>query len=474
MLESIILYGIISIQMLFLNRHAELDRLASLAADPGPRLAVLYGRRRVGKTRLLLEWTQRYPNALYTVADQSSADIQRQYFAASLTRVFPSFADVTYPSWAALFARLTSEAKATGWKGPLVIDELPYLALAAPEIASVLQRWFDHDAGNIKLALSGSSQRMMQGLVLSASAPLFGRAHELFEVRPLSPVELAKAFNIKDDPQQIVRLYTAWGGVPRYWELAQNTELTDVLKQVDRLVLDPLGPLHNEPDTLLMEELPPAIELRPLLDAIGLGAHRLSEIGGRLNRATTALSKPIARLQEMGLIQRETPFGEPEQGGKRSLYKLADPFVRLWFKVVAPARAILAAGSQRTRMGHLQQKWEGLVAATWEELCRTQTINFGFEPGKRWWHGNAPEWDVVCRSIDRSTVLVGEAKWSNKRFSASEIESLARMVAKKPLPPSLTSERVRRVLFVPRTAKTQVEVAGVEIVTGTTLLSEPV
>lgn len=465
--------------MLFLDREQELTRLTALSGAREARLAVVYGRRRVGKTRLLLEWAAQH-EGLYTVADQSAPEVQRRYFATALTTVFPGFADVEYPDWAALLTRLAREAEAAKWTGPLVIDELPYLALGAPELASVLQRFVDHDAprARLKIALAGSSQRMMQGLALSAAAPLFGRAHELFEVRPLPPGLLSRAFGTHS-PIELCELYTAWGGIPRYWELARDAG-PDVIKQIDQLVLDPLGPLHAEPERLLLEELPPAIELRPILDAIGLGAHRVSEIAGRIGKQVTSLARPLQRLQEMGLVRRETPFGEPELQTKRSLYKLDDPFVRLWFKLVAQHRAQLLASGSSARIALLRARWPALVAQAWEELCRDLVTRSGaggsaWQSGRRWWHGNHPEWDVVSRSDDEKRLLVGEAKWSSKPFDRGALERLAHAVAAKHLPTWHARDaelEVVRALFVPVVVKNVPrQIAGVHIVRGSALFA---
>src|SRR6185295_116658 len=111
------------------------------------------------------------------------------------------------------------------------------------------------------------------------------------------------------------------------------------------------------PDRLLLEESPPAIELRPVLDAIGAGAHRLSEIAGRLGRPATSLGHALDRLIGMTLIQREVPYGESNRGGKRSLYKIDDPFLRLWFRVVAPNRAAVIAGTPSSRAELLDEHW---------------------------------------------------------------------------------------------------------------------
>jgi uncharacterized protein len=468
--------------MRFLDRRAELERLDALASARGARLAVLYGRRRVGKTRLLLEWAGRHAG-LYTVADQSASDVQRRYLASAIAPVFPGFADVEYPDWAALFGRLAREARAARWRGPFILDELPYLVLAAPELPSVLQRWIDHEAeqSGLKVAIAGSSQRMMQGLVLSAAAPLYGRAHELFEVKPLPAAELRRAFGTRS-LVEVCELYTAWGGIPRYWELAAEAG-RDVARQIDRLVLDPLGPLHTEPERLLLEELPPAVELRPILDAIGLGAHRVTEIGSRIGRPATSLARPLQRLQEMGLVRRETPFGELETQSKRSLYRLDDPFVRLWFRVVARNRARLVSISSSERLAVLRTHWPGLVAVGWEELCRALVTQLRastplgalgpWQPGERWWRGSAPEWDLVSRSGDGTRILVAEIKWSAKQFDRGSLERLTQGVASRVLPmwsaPDAERE-ITRALFVPLIGSgVPRQIGGVHIVQGSAL-----
>lgn len=447
--------------MKFLDRHDELARLDRIASSDEAGLAVVYGRRRVGKTRLLLEWTWKH-GGLYTVADQSVADLQRGYFAEAVGGVLPGFAEVEYRDWRTLLSRLAREAQAAGWRGPLVFDELPYLVLASPELPSVLQRWIDHEArvARLQVAIAGSSQRMMHGIALSGDAPLFGRAREILEIQPLPPLYLREAFDVPDGVRW-GELFTAWGGIPRYWELAQE-EGGDVMSQVDRLALDPLGPLHREPDRLLLEEVPSALETRPLLDAIGAGAHRVSEIAGRLGRPATSVARPLDRLLGLGLVRREVPFGEDEKSSKRALYKIADPFFRLWFRVVAPYRAQLASGTPAARRQILARFWDSLCAQSWEDLCRQQVPRLASEsplgrlgpwgPASRWWQGAQPEWDAVSESIDGGRVLLGEAKWSGRPFDRRALEQALRELTARPvpsLPSRLSDSEIVRVLFVP-------------------------
>jgi hypothetical protein len=302
---------------------------------------------------------------------------------------------------------------------------------------------------------------MMQGFVLAGDAPLFGRAREILEIQPLSAIHLREVFEIENGVRQ-VELYTAWGGIPRYWELAREVA-GEVVDQLDQLVLDPLGPFHREPDRLLLEEIPSALETRPLLDAIGAGAHRVSEIAGRLGRAATSMARPLDRLVGLGLVRREIPFGETEKSSKRTLYKIADPFFRLWFRVVAPHRAQLASGTSAARRQILVRFWDGLCAQSWEELCRQLLPRVPEDgalghlgpwgPAARWWHGTQPEWDVVSESLDSQRVLLGEVKWSTRPFDRKTLEPILWELAGRPAPPlpsRLAGAEVVRVLFVPQ------------------------
>lgn len=454
--------------MLFLNRTDELTRLDRLVRSSEGGLAVVSGRRRVGKTRLLIEWTRRH-RGLYFVADQSSASLQRRYLAQAMSTRLPGFGDVEYPDWRTLFARLASEATLRKFRGPIVLDELPYLILSSPELPSVLQQWIDHAAREAKLvvALAGSSQRMMQGLVLDGSAPLFGRAREVLEVQPLAPRWLPHAFK-RLSGYELLSTWTAWGGVPRYWELAHDTR-GKLEARIDELVLDPMGPLHHEPDRLLLEETPSAMDLRPLLDAIGAGIHRSSEIAARAGRPVTALTRPLERLMDLGLVRREVPFGEAPRQTKRSLYRLADPFFRLWFRVVAPQRGFLAVARPQQRKELLATHFPALVGSAFEELCLRQVGTLGdWLPAARWWQGSEPEWDVVSTSPDGRRLFLGETKSWRKAATVEMLvpearrlraRSLPRISAMKPAP------EVQWTLFVPHLApRVPKVVEGVRIV----------
>ena len=336
--------------------------------------------------------------------------VQRRYLAAAVGRRFPGFADVEYPDWRSFLLRLAREAAGSGWPGPFVLDELPYLIASDATLTGALQAWVDTTPGRPTLVVSGSSQRMVHGrrpgLRRSTLRPSPGgvRRAPAQAGLPRGPVSRRRPGASPCVPCLVGRDAALLGA--RRAVRSRHRE-----GAVDTLVLDPAGPLHPEPDRLLLEETPPATSLRPLLDVIGAGAHRVSEIAGRLGFPASSLSRPLAALTEMGLVRRETPFGSEPRSGKRSLYRIDDPFLRLWFRVVAPVRTALAQAPRETRLEYWRRHRAGLEAQAWEELCRMAVpflhradcslADLGpWEPAQRYWRRNEPEYDVVARSVD--------------------------------------------------------------------------
>ena len=440
--------------MKFIDRKKEMARLDKVAQLPNGGVAVVWGRRRVGKTRLLLEWSHKYKGVYYT-ADESASSVQRKYFAMALEQALPGFGAVDYPDWTQLFMRLARDSIHEGWHGPLIIDELPYLIAAAPEFPSILQRFLDIDAKRAKLiiALCGSSQRMMQGAVLDASAPLYGRADEIIKLGPISVGYIGGALDLKKGKDEI-ESYAVWGGIPKYWELVKN-QGGSLVECIDSLVLDPMGALNDEPNRLLQEEIPTAVNLRPILDAIGLGAHRLSEIAARTGQPATSLARPIQRLLELDLVTRETPFGSLEHHSKRTLYKIKDPFVKFWFDIVASRRSHFAQVTSANRQKWLKENLQYFFSNAWEEMCRQALPHLSQEWGgppfgqaRRYWHqGQGAEWDILAQ--DENTLFIGEAKWIAKMPTEAWIHKTFNELKTKGLPPIERPTEIHYALFIP-------------------------
>ncbi len=397
----------------FLNRSGEQRRLARALEADGGALAVVYGRRRCGKSTLI----QRAVGGrdVYYLADQKEPALQIRDLAAEIDRIVPGFSSARYPTWDSLLRSLNNQLES---RVTLFLDEVPYLVQHSPELPSLLQGYLDRPgAKRINIVLCGSSQRMMHGLVLDKSAPLYGRAVEILKIEPLKAGWIRQGLGLKG--AAAVEAFSVWGGVPRYWELA--AQFAGLEEGIRELILDPQGVLHDEPMRLLMDDMRSAVQPYSLLSVIGQGCHRISEIAGRLGKPATSLTRPLAQLVDLGYVRREIPFGEDTKSTKRGLYKIGDPFLAFYFKFLQPNKSQLEF---RPASGVMAEVSRGLalhVSLVWEELARASvpvSSIGGHEWGAadRWWgtgmDGKAMELDAVAESRDGKAVLLGSAKWS--------------------------------------------------------------
>ena len=408
----------------FLDRDREVARLRRALSSPEASFCCVYGRRRCGKSRLLQEVVRR-DTATYYAADEREAPLQRAALAAAMADHLSGMGQVVYPDWASLFQRWWRDARPGS---VLAIDEFPYLVRTSPEIPSLLQKLLDGgSAGSPHLVLCGSSQRMMQGLVLDATAPLYGRAREILDVRPLGMYWLGQALGLTT-VLDALESYAVWGGVPRYWELAADH--ADLWDGVQDAVLDPMGVLHDEPHRLLMDDLRDTAQASSILSLVGAGCARLSEIAARLAKPATSLTRPIQRLTDLGFLRRQVPFGSEERSGKRTAYSVADPFLAFWYRFVEPNRSRLEAGLVEDVAADVRRDFPGHAAAIWEQVRQAfphlHVGGLNWLPAGRWWGAGTDrqplEVDVVSESTDRGTLFVGEVKL---RLDALESDRVA-------------------------------------------------
>lgn len=415
--------------MEFLDRVDELARLNRFLDLEEGALACLYGRRRIGKSRLLEELLKDREDVVIHVADRSEAALQRVRFAQDVAALLPGFADVSYANWGSLLDRWQREAPSGS---VLVIDELPYLVERSPELPSVLQRVTDRlGKSGQKIFICGSSQRMMLGLLIRSDEPLYGRARELVCLGPISFEWTKKAFPRLPVWERFEH-YAVWGGIPRYWEACQGER--DIWETLRNQVFSPQGVLHDEPNFILHDDLEDAVQATSVLTLIGQGSERLAEISSRLQVPATSLSRPIKRLIELGLVRRDIPFGCDERGNKRTLYRLDDPFLRFWYSFSLPHYSDPYFLSSREEIGAFRPAFDVYLGQAWEELVRA-TLMRKPVPGvqgrwrkvSRWWGSGLNrlpmEIDVLAESIDGKTLLAGEVKLSLTKREAEHAQA---------------------------------------------------
>jgi hypothetical protein len=386
-------------QETFVNRERELAELDRAAASGG--LLVIFGRRRVGKTRLLSHWL-RHHEGLYSQAIEASRDVQIAQVVHDLgqrwtTRVEPK-------TWSEFFELLALQP--SPWT--LCLDEFTYLVASDPSLPSRLQQWLDHalPPGSL-LILAGSSTRMMNDTFLNRAAPLYGRARKLLHLAPMEYSAFCRACRLDPEDMATFERFACVGGVPKYWE-AVDPRL-DAVALADDLYFDFAPYMEQEPRRLLADEGVAGLGALAVLEAVGRGAERPSEIATRLGTRQTNLSRLLQQLLDASILTRDLPYGESVRTTKRVLYRIQDPAMRFWFRVFSPHQSLWRSYAPKQKRSLVHEH----AASVFEDVCRARV------PGARRYWDPQVELDLVAPDPNgQEGLLVAEIKW--RRVSKSE------------------------------------------------------
>ena len=440
--------------MEFVDRIDETARFRDALAREKPSLVVMYGRRRLGKSTLIKKVLS--DTDVYFLADRSEGQHQRILLAKVSAQVFPDFDKLTYPDWESLFRAVNYR---TDKRFTLCLDEFPYLVEQSPELPSVLQKLVDEKQLKYNLVLCGSSQNMMYGLFLDSTAPLYGRADEIMRLTPIRLPYIQEALRL--DAVSAIEEYAVWGGVPRYWELRESRgSLDDALWHN---ILSVNGTLYEEPVKLFQDDVKDIVKTSTIMSYIGSGANRLSEIAARCNEPATNLSRPLKKLINLGFLEKDIPFGIEEKNAKKSLYKIADPFMAFYYQFVVPNRSFIELGRRLPLEQALAAHFSEYVSMHWEKLCRdavTGNMVNGIVYGKakRWWgpilnkdkKPEQVEFDVIAESLDKKYLLVGECKWTSQENGK---QLTAELLRKAQMLPFAKNYKILPVLFLKNAPK---------------------
>lgn len=374
---------------------------------------MVFGRRRIGKTTLVDRWGASQPYC-YSQAIEGSESIQISQITADLADVLPR--GLNPRSWAELLPILSLISR----KCVIAIDEFPYLVKSQPSLPSRLQKWLDHDRPkNLRLILLGSSQTMMNSLFLNSSAPLYERADLILHIQPMGYRFFCQAIGADHLDINQFEKYSLVGGVPRYWASVKPQESVEDL--AERLFFGRFAQLESEPDRLLKDEDINGMQAKSILECVGRGAHKPSEIAARMGIEQTALSKPLQVLLHTSLIKRSLPFGESTRNAKRTLYSIADYALMFWYGSFSPHRSRwhVYSAERKHQIIHVHASF------VLEDAYRSL-----FADGARYWDGKAAEFDCVRHAPNDSTqLIITEIK--HREIKTSEKAKLTQEIAKK-------------------------------------------
>jgi AAA+ ATPase superfamily predicted ATPase len=423
----------------FVDRDREMAALDEMWARPGSQFLVLYGRRRVGKTTLLVHWGANKPTLFWTARRTSAANLLRDFSQAVYRFEHPDLpldSAFTYPSWEMAFrqvARLAAERRVL-----LVLDELPYAFAADPSLSSTLQMLWDHvlQSTHLFMVVAGSVVGMIEQELLAYNAPLYGRATAKVLLAPLPFSALRQVFPRYSDVQRLT-VYAIVGGVPAYWQVFDDRQPIEA--NIRERILSQVSLFLNEPYFLIQDEIQQPRNHLAVLQAIGGGQRQFSDIAQAAGLDRSHVGKYLNTLIRLRLVRRVVPVTvrHPERS-RRGRYVIADPYLRFYFRFLAPHQEWIEQERLELLWRSIAGQLEAFVGLTaFEDLCRQWVIVQGdagklpFVPERvgAYWDRHA-QVDVAAISWAEQALLLGEAKWTAEPVGVGTLEALR---AKEPV-----------------------------------------
>lgn len=421
--------------MAFFNRADELAALDERLASPRAEYFVLYGRRRVGKSRLLRHFGERC-RQFYFEASAGSREDQLADLSAELAHFTGRalYEEQPLTSWRAAFAALGELLEAG--QTMIVLDEFQFIARQEPEIGSLLNRFVAEHAEDpdLLLCLSGSDVSFFERSVVGYGATTYGRRTGSLRLLPFPWQEIG-AFVPGWGVEDRIRAWAVFGGIPHYLkELEGEGALADAIR---RVVLYPDGLLREEPRFLLAQEgrLRDTDTYMSCLRAIAAGVTRLNEIAQRIGKTRSEEARPfLETLEEMALVERRYPITQGK--GRKVSYAITDPFLRFWFRFVAPRESRLQtrADADRYLEEELLPQLDKFVSEeAFERICQgwlLRRLDEAVESGN-WWgqvrrreegalRSRTYEADAVAIDAGGAVLALGSCKWADRDAEGHE------------------------------------------------------
>lgn len=416
---------------MFIGREKELETLNRLYVSDKFEFAVIYGRRRVGKTAIINEFIKAKPSICFTGVETNEKQNLENFSKCILEYVTKRPASTSFDSFQAALEYVFELAKEE--RIILVIDEYPYVARASKSLASTLQLLIDKykDTSRLFLILCGSSMSYMEDQVLAYKAPLYGRRTAQFKVQPFEFPEACKYFAQFSNEDKAL-CYGIVGGTPQY--LLQLDDKLSIEDNIKNTYLNPASSIYEEPQNLLKQEVREPAIYNAIIAAIASGHSKMSEISTRVGEDTSVCATYLKNLVSLGIIKKETPWGEDT--ARKTIYSIEDNMFRFWYRFVLENTSIISRGATELAYNRIKPYLSDYMGSVFEEICKQYLWSLllagkcaiDFTDIGRWWGTNPKtrqqvEIDIMG-TADKNTALFAECKWTNENVDLGVLESL--------------------------------------------------
>ena len=392
----------------FLNRTNELETLNSRHNSDRAEFTVIYGRRRIGKSRLIDEFIED-KKGVRLLAREESEKMTLERFSSDLAEIFEdeTLAQTTLPDWDSFFEYLAGKTEDDRYI--IAIDEFPYIVEQNRSFPSILQDHWDSSLSNTRifLMICGSAVSAMED-IMGHESPLYGRRTSQLLLKPISFTDIFKEIDI--DIEKVIKFYSVFGGTPPYFIEADLNEtlehnLIQKVFQYDSFLL-------QDTEFVLRNELKKPHFYFSILTAIAEGKTKVNKIVNHTGVERSKVGRYLSILRDLKLVEREVPVTEEKTKSRRGIYKLSDNFFKFWFNFINPNQMLLERGKSKELADKVMEKLPRYIGPLFEDICREFVWDdYDYHEVGRWWY-KENEIDIVGLKPDENKILFGECKWS--------------------------------------------------------------
>lgn len=375
-------------------------------------LIIIYGRRRVGKTELVLKFVADKPS-VYFLSEERRDKENLEEFKSRIGEYLKDewISRLEVEGWPELFRYITQSLN--GAKLVIIIDEFPYLVKHNSGIPSAFQKAWDLylKNSNILLVIVGSSISMVEEL-LGYKSPLYGRRTAQLEVRPLKFLEMGKFLPnyILDD---LIKVYSCVGGIPFY--VAQFDGNKTFSQNVEDLFLKRGRFLYEEADFLLKQEFREPANYFSILKSISFGYTKYGEIVNYTGLEKSIVSKYLDNLTKIRVVEKSYPVLSKKEKTRDTKYEITDNYYKFWFRFIYPNKSLIEENRSKEVVKKIENEMNSYLGPIFEEVSSAiLPYKLDFEVSKlgRWWH-KSEEIDLVALNEESKEIAFFECKWSN-------------------------------------------------------------
>ena len=417
---------------LFIGRKQELQELSKLYETGKFQCVIVYGRRRIGKTSLITEFSKDKETIFFT-GQETSAKENLESLSNSIFMISEEFSSAS-PMFSSYNEALEAVFDvAENRRVVFVIDEYPYLAASYKGISSLLQVYIDKykDSSKLFLILCGSSLSFMENQVLGYQSPLYGRRTAQFKIQSFNFEHAIEFYSNCYSTRDIALLYGVTGGVPLYMSLMDSN--LSAIDNIKEKFLTPSAYLYEEPGNLIKQEFREPAQYNAIIKSIANGASRLSEIAVKVGLETALCSAYISKLISIGIIKKDFPFRE--ETSKKTVYRIDDSMFRFWYRFIPGVMPLIERRETDLSFKRIEPHISAFLGPVFEDICKqylwhqniADKLPFSFHDAGRWW-GNNPKKREQCEidiiADDKENAIFSECKWTNDVMKYSNLEKL--------------------------------------------------